>query len=61
MEKPLRPRPQPADDDVSVSVTSQQSHLEEQHAGGPDSGRSTEPRQDVLAEQKLHPEQKEGA
>jgi hypothetical protein len=35
--------------------------LEKHHASSPDSWRSAEPRQDVLAEQKLDPEQKKGA
>ena len=61
MQKSLRPRLEPAADQVCIGITAQQAHLEKQHAGGPDRGRSAEPRQNVLAEQKLDPEQKEGA
>ncbi|MGD0929633.1 MAG: hypothetical protein ABR902_03180 [Candidatus Korobacteraceae bacterium] len=61
MKNHLEPRPEPTADEVCVRVTPEQAHLEKHHAGGPDRGGASEPRQDVLAEQKLDPEQKEGA
>jgi hypothetical protein len=46
---------------VGIGITEQQSHLEEQHAGGPDGGRTAEPRENLFGDEGLNLEQKEGA
>ena len=42
---------------MRVSIASQQSRLKKEQAGRPNSGRPSEPRQNVFAQQKLHAEQ----
>ena len=54
---PTRLRAEP----VGVGVTAEQRHLEEEHAGGPDSGRSAEPGQNQFGDQRLHLKQQERA
>src|SRR5581483_12304613 len=44
---------------VRVEVAEEQQHLEEQHAHGPHGGRSAEPRQDDLRDQRLDLEEQE--
>ena len=39
---------------VRVGVPAQQGHLEEEHATRPDCGRSAEPRQNQLGNERLH-------
>ncbi len=43
---------------MRVSVSSQQCHLEEHHARGPNRGRSSKPRQEELADNELNLEKK---
>ena len=52
---------QPVHDEVGVRVAREQRRLEEDEAGRPDGGRSAEPRQDLLRDDRLHQEQQEGA
>jgi hypothetical protein len=44
---------------VSVDVTTNEEGLEEEQAGGPDTGRAAKPGQEILTYQGLHLEQKE--
>ena len=46
---------------VRVGVAAEQRHLEEEHATGPDRGRSAEPRQDQLGDERLHLEEQKRA
>ena len=39
---------------MRVSIPAQQGHLEEEHAARPDRGRSAEPRQNQLGNERLH-------
>jgi len=52
---------QPADDEVCVQVSAQQHQLEEQQSRGPHTRGRAEPRQDVLADDRLDLEQQERA
>jgi hypothetical protein len=45
--------------DMREAVAAEQHRLEEQHADRPHRGRSAEPRQDRLADQRLHEEEQE--
>ena len=46
---------------MGVRVARKQQHLKKQHARCPHRRRTAKPRQDVLANQELHPEEKKGA
>jgi len=46
---------------MGVGVSPDQQHLKKQHARGPNRSGAAKPRQDVLAKQQLHPEEKKGA
>ena len=45
--------------DVRVRISGQQGGLEEQHAGGPDGGRASEPRQNHPRDHRLDLEEQE--
>ena len=51
----------PGADQMCIGVATQQHDLEEEHAGGPDRGPPTEPRQDDLRDERLNLKEKEGA
>src|SRR6266852_4853418 len=58
----LRSRGEPAGvEDVRVDVSAEEEHLEKEHAGRPHGGRASEPRENVFPEQRLYPEEEEGA
>ena len=46
---------------MRVSIPAQQGHLEEEHAARPDRGRSAEPRQNQLGNERLHLEEQKRA
>jgi hypothetical protein len=46
---------------VRVRVAGEEQHLKEDHAGGPHTGRSAEPREDVLGDQRLDLKEQERA
>ena len=46
---------------VRIGVAAEQRHLEEEHATGPDRGRSAEPRQNQLGNERLHLKQQKRA
>jgi len=46
---------------MRIGITGKQERLEEKHAGGPDRGSASEPRQNVAAHHRLHQKQKKGA
>jgi hypothetical protein len=46
---------------ICIPVTQQQNHLEENHAGGPNSRRTAKPRKNLFGNDGLHHKQKKGA
>ncbi|MHC4184747.1 MAG: hypothetical protein ACYSR4_02290 [Planctomycetota bacterium] len=58
MHRRLHTGAQTADNQVRVCVTGQKEDLEEQHTGGPHLWASSEPREDVFSDERLHLKQK---
>ena len=61
MEPALKFRGEPLRAPVGVSVARQERGLEEEHAGGPDGGRSTKKGQNQAAHHRLDRKEQEGA
>ena len=55
----LRAGRRPADEEVRVRVAREEEKLEEEHAGGPDGGASSEPREDESRDERLDLEEEE--
>ncbi len=59
MDHQLSSRVQASSDEVSVSITAEEQHLEKQDACGPDGWAAAKPGQDVLCNQGLNLEEQE--
>ena len=61
MQDGLYAGPESPDAQMGVGVSPEEQHLEEEYAGGPHRGAATEPRQNVLRDQRLSLKEEKGS